>query len=74
MVGAGGDEAVDDGDQECPCPARRLQNTAGAEVRIRRVPDQVEDQLDDPSAGEDLAVVGPRVADELSEIHGFPDK
>ena len=42
----------------------------GRQVRVGGVANQVQHQVDDPSAGEDLAVVGAWIWGELSERHG----
>ena len=44
-----------------------LDRAAGFDVEVK-------DQIDDPSASEDLAVVGTRVVDELSQRHIAPEK
>lgn len=65
----GPDQPVDDRDQEGARPARRLYQSSSAEVLILRVPHQIEDQLDDPTTGEHLAVVSARISGEFSQRH-----
>lgn len=69
MPAAGSDQPLNDRNQEGAGPAGRLDQAPGTEILVLRVSDEVEDQLDDPATGEDLAVVGVRVVGQLSEGH-----
>lgn len=51
------DEPLDDGDEEGPGPAGGFDEDLRPEIPVRRVAHEVEDEIDDPAPGEDLAVV-----------------
>ena len=57
MLAAGLDESLDHGHQERSCAAGRLDRHHRGEVSVGREAGQVEDQFDDPTAGEDLAML-----------------
>src|SRR5436305_11381411 len=57
MPAAGGAKPADHRAEKRPCPARGLDSYQGAQVASGVVAGQVEDQVDDPSPGEDLAVL-----------------
>lgn len=63
------DQPVENWEQERPGAARRLDEATAAKVEIRRIADEIEDQLDDPPAGENLAVVGAGINGKLSDSH-----
>jgi hypothetical protein len=63
-------QAFDDWDEERSCPARRLDEGLATEILVGRVANEVEDEVNDPAAGEDFSVVGAGVRGELSEGHG----
>src|SRR3712207_3580255 len=54
---AGGNESFHHREKERAVSARGLQRLELSEVPISRVPDEVEDEVYDPTAGEDLAVI-----------------
>jgi len=71
---ARGDQSLDRRDEEGAGSTGRLEECARAEILVGRVADQIKDQVDHPSTGEDLAVVGAWIGGELSEGHGVLDE
>lgn len=69
-VARGGlDQALGDWNEECPGAARGLDENLATEIAVGGVADEIKDQFDDPTSGEDFAIVGAGIGGEFSEGH-----
>ena len=68
------DQSLDHRDKERAGSAGWFDEDAAAEVLVGCVADEVEDEVDDPAAGEDFSVVTAGIGGEFSEGHRVLDE